>query len=221
MAGRDASRALATMDLSGKALSSEWDELSDLGADDWGALKDWERDFSMKYKCVGWLEKEPGKDSTENEGADKPVVKEAESVGPIQKEERVSDPSEDNPPQNGEQDESQPDDQPAEENEAHVLGSVEQSHDQTEHCNNQSKADDQDQAGPDDQDQQQDQMGQDDQDQQHQDQQKDQNGQDDQDKDDQDKHQDNQDQHQDETSCPEATEVVSQEENQEADKNDV
>ena len=202
LAGRDASRALATMDLSGKSLSSEWDELSDLGADDWRALKDWEQNFSMKYKRVGWLEKEPGKD-TENEGADKPVVKEVESVGSNQNEEKISD-----PPQNG--DESQPDeDQPAEESEAHIKDSVEQSHNQTDN-----------QLEGDDQDQQQDQTGQDDQDQQ-----KDQIGQEDQNKDAQDKHQDqnkdqigqdNQDQQQDEINqSPEAKEVGSQEENQE------
>ena len=66
LAGHDGSRALATMNL--KAVSDEWDELSDLGSDDWGTLKDWERQFMMKYTCVGWLVKE-GKDCIKDDSA--------------------------------------------------------------------------------------------------------------------------------------------------------
>ena len=66
LAGHDGSRALATMNL--KAVSDEWDELSDLGSDDWGTLKDWERQFMMKYTCVGWLVKE-GEDCIKDDSA--------------------------------------------------------------------------------------------------------------------------------------------------------
>ena len=162
LAGRDASRALATMDLSRKAVSDEWDELSDLGSEEWGTLKDWEQNFSMKYKCVGWLEKEPGRNSTEDKAVEQPV-KEVESVGPDQKADTVT---EDGAQQNGGQgDKSQPDEiQPTEETE-HVEEDV--SNDQTTHGNNQTEndqeqADQDDKMGQDDQKQHQDGVDQDD-----------------------------------------------------------
>lgn len=97
------------MNLSAEALSDEWDDLSNLGADDWGVLKDWEGQFTLKYTRVGWLEKEPGKDFTKDDSTDQPaVVKEVESIGPNQKGDTIDDPLKDSHPQNGDQvDESQ------------------------------------------------------------------------------------------------------------------
>ena len=54
-AGRDASRALATMNLSQDALADEWDDLSDLSKDEKQILREWEEKFVMKYKCIGAL----------------------------------------------------------------------------------------------------------------------------------------------------------------------
>lgn len=54
-AGRDASRALATMNLSEDALMTEWDDLADLAKDEKQILREWEEKFVMKYKCIGAL----------------------------------------------------------------------------------------------------------------------------------------------------------------------
>ena len=167
LAGHDASRALATMDIT---VSDEWDDLANLGGDDWSALKDWEQQFMMKYRCFGWLEKEPGKDPAEDEQS---FVKEVESVGPNKTEDTVDDLLEDDQPQTGDKaDKSQPDEtQPIEET-AQVEESEEQSHDQIKGSQNEDQEPGNDQTEADDQDQQlqdQDQQHQD-QDQQHQDQ---------------------------------------------------
>lgn len=154
LAGRDASRALATMDLSETALSDEWDDLSNLEADEWGTLKDWEAQFMLKYTYVGWLEKEPVESPAEDGSADQPPVKEVESIGPDQSVDRLE-----NSHQNGDQadDENQQTEPPVEDSE-------EQNHDQTEtnqnenqdHGNDQVEAD---QDGKCDQEQHQDQIG--------------------------------------------------------------
>ena len=47
-------------------MSDEWDNLASLGEEEWTTLKDWEQQFMIKYKCVGWLVKEPGEHSTED-----------------------------------------------------------------------------------------------------------------------------------------------------------
>ena len=142
LAGRDASRALATMNLSAEALSDEWDDLSNLGADDWGVLKDWEGQFTLKYTCVGWLEKEPGKNSTEDDGIDQPAVKEVESIGPNQKEDTIGDLLEDSHPQNGDRvDETQADENQQTE-ETKVEDQSEAGQDESQdHSNNQTEAD--------------------------------------------------------------------------------
>ena len=54
-AGRDASRALATMNLSEEALTNEWDDLADLAKDEKQILREWEEKFVLKYKCIGAL----------------------------------------------------------------------------------------------------------------------------------------------------------------------
>ena len=157
LAGHDASRALATMDIT---VSDEWDDLANLGGDDWSALKDWEQQFMMKYRCFGWLEKEPGKEPAEDEQS---FVKEVESVGPNKTEDTVDELLEDDQPQTGDKaDKSQPDEiQPIEET-AQV---EEQSHDQIKSSQNEDQEPGNDQTEADDQDQQLQ-----DQDQQHQDQ---------------------------------------------------
>ena len=157
LAGHDASRALATMDIT---VSDEWDDLANLGGDDWSALKDWEQQFMMKYRCFGWLEKEPGKEPAEDEQS---FVKEVESVGPNKTEDTVDELLEDDQPQTGDKaDKSQPDEiQPIEET-AQV---EEQSHDQIKNSQNEDQEPGNDQTEADDQDQQLQ-----DQDQQHQDQ---------------------------------------------------
>ena len=115
-------------------MSDEWDDLADLGSDEWGALKDWEQQFMMKYKLVGWLEREPGNDSSKDDVVvDQPVVKEVESIGPDQKGDTIDDLLEDSHIQDADQaDESQPDEnQPVQET-AQVEDGQEQSYDQTE-----------------------------------------------------------------------------------------
>eukprot|EP01134_Creolimax_fragrantissima_P003431 CFRG3431T1 len=57
-AGRDASRALATGDLSGEALGDEFDDLTSLTEDERGAMIEWEQTYQMKYKRVGALVRE-------------------------------------------------------------------------------------------------------------------------------------------------------------------
>ena len=118
-------------------MSDEWDELSDLGGEEWGTLKDWEQNFTMKYKCVGWLEKEPGRNPTEDKAVDQPVDKEVESVGSDQKVDTVTKVLEDGAHQTGGQgDESQPcETQPIEETE-HVEDVI---NDQTTHGNDQTE----------------------------------------------------------------------------------
>ena len=201
LAGHDASRALATMDLTPKSVSDEWDDLADLGGDDWGSLKDWEQQFMMKYKCFGWLEKEPEKGPTEDDGVEQSVVKEVESVGPNQKEDNVDDLVEDDQPQTGDKaDESQPDETQLTEETAQVKDGEEQSHDQTEGSQNEDQEPGNDQIEADDQDeklQDQDQQHHDD-DQQHQDQDQQHQDQDQQHHDEDQQHQDQDQQHQDE-----------------------
>ncbi|KNC78495.1 hypothetical protein SARC_09080 [Sphaeroforma arctica JP610] len=57
-AGRDASRALATGDLSGDSLSTEHDDLATLTEDEKEAMREWEQTYSIKYRRVGALVRE-------------------------------------------------------------------------------------------------------------------------------------------------------------------
>ncbi|CAH1159419.1 unnamed protein product [Phaedon cochleariae] len=59
--GRDASRGLATADVSASA--EEYDDLSDLSAMDMDSLRDWESQFQERYDVVGRLLK-PGEKPT-------------------------------------------------------------------------------------------------------------------------------------------------------------
>ena len=60
-AGRDASRALATMNLSQDALKTEWDDLADLAKDEKQILREWEEKFVIKYKRIGALQRDRDK----------------------------------------------------------------------------------------------------------------------------------------------------------------
>lgn len=59
LAGRDASRALATFILGPEAFRDTYDDLSDLTMDQMSTVKDWEAQFQDKYDLVGRLLK-PG-----------------------------------------------------------------------------------------------------------------------------------------------------------------
>ncbi|WKX98875.1 hypothetical protein Q1695_014056 [Nippostrongylus brasiliensis] len=56
LAGRDATRALSTMNV--KNLRDEWDDLEGLTADEKETAKEWEASFKYKYPTVGRLIKE-------------------------------------------------------------------------------------------------------------------------------------------------------------------
>ena len=60
-AGRDASRAFATLSLSKEELRDTWDELNDLKPGEQATLKEWEEKYIMKYKRIGTLLRERNK----------------------------------------------------------------------------------------------------------------------------------------------------------------
>ena len=60
-AGRDASRAFATLNLSKDDLRESWDDLSDLSKGEQSTLKEWEEKYVMKYKKIGELLKDRDK----------------------------------------------------------------------------------------------------------------------------------------------------------------
>jgi membrane-associated progesterone receptor component len=63
LAGRDASRGLATFSLDASCLKDDYDDLSDLSTDEMERLKEWEIQFSEKYYFVGKLLR-PGESAT-------------------------------------------------------------------------------------------------------------------------------------------------------------
>ena len=58
-AGHDASRGLATFQVGGDAVKTEYDDLSDLNSMQMDSLQEWEMQFVEKYDVVGRLLK-PG-----------------------------------------------------------------------------------------------------------------------------------------------------------------
>ena len=60
-AGRDASRAFATLNLSKDDLRDSWDDLSDLGKTEQATLKEWEEKYVLKYRKIGALLKDRDK----------------------------------------------------------------------------------------------------------------------------------------------------------------
>ena len=60
-AGRDASRAFATLNLSKDDLRDSWDDLSDLGKTEQATLKEWEEKYILKYRKIGALLKDRDK----------------------------------------------------------------------------------------------------------------------------------------------------------------
>uniref|UniRef100_A0A1I8G598 Cytochrome b5 heme-binding domain-containing protein n=2 Tax=Macrostomum lignano TaxID=282301 RepID=A0A1I8G598_9PLAT len=69
LAGRDASRALATFSLNKDAFKDEVDDLSDLDSFQVESLDNWEQQFKEKYDTVGKLLK-PGEQPTEYPDSD-------------------------------------------------------------------------------------------------------------------------------------------------------
>lgn len=66
LAGRDATRALGTMDA--KAVRDEWDDCADLKPDERESADEWEASFKYKYPTVGKLVKTHAEKTVYGEG---------------------------------------------------------------------------------------------------------------------------------------------------------